>query len=411
MRQLLKLARHRNLPPATPSQRLLPLGSVALVAMPSVVAKPWMRPLQPGKGKGLTPAARKTLPLTACPKGYPQVRIKQESETEIAVEEVAVGEDDGDGDDDNGNDQLAAGSARRNTRLDGVPEDTRGPWKQDDGRNAGGKQPTHFATPQQRAALRELYAHEILALISCFALPLLSAYLLHFIRVQLSRPSEGLVSNYNLTIFLLASELRAFSHSLKLVQSRTLHLQRVIHGNPFASPTQIGSQIEEMLERLERLEARSLAEEFVRDHGQDTSSVGGQDRATATREVRNAIQPDLDALNRAVRRYEKKATMLQYQTDCRFSALDLRMDDALALAAIAAKNSNSKSIFVRIVESLMAVLLFPLNALVQVWMLATRSLFSLTTLGKKPRISAKHGRANRVAKQSSKPRYSGVMKK
>ena len=59
--------------------------------------------------------------------------------------------------------------------------------------------------PAHEAATNELYTHEMLALLSCFLFPLLGAYLLHTIRSQLSRPSEGLVSDYNLTIFLLAS--------------------------------------------------------------------------------------------------------------------------------------------------------------------------------------------------------------
>ena len=68
--------------------------------------------------------------------------------------------------------------------------------------------------PAHEAATNELYTHEVLALLSCFLFPLLGAYLLHTIRSQLSRPSEGLVSNYNLTIFLLASELRYVHISL-----------------------------------------------------------------------------------------------------------------------------------------------------------------------------------------------------
>ena len=85
------------------------------------------------------------------------------------------------------------------------------------------------------AAANELYIHEVLALLSCFISPLLAAYLLHAIRSQLSRPSEGLISNYNLTIFVLASELRPMAHLVKLIQARTLHLQRVVNANPYDS--------------------------------------------------------------------------------------------------------------------------------------------------------------------------------
>ena len=119
------------------------------------------------------------------------------------------------------------------------------------------REPTSLSA-EQRSAIRELYMYEFFALLACFALPLLAAYLLHTIRAQLSRPSEGLVSNYNLTIFCLVSELRVFSHMLKLVQSRTLHLQRVVHRNPYGSGTGGSSgKLNEIMERLERLEERS----------------------------------------------------------------------------------------------------------------------------------------------------------
>ena len=299
----------------------------------------------------------------------------------------------------------------KTTNLDDVPEEAEGILSVNGKSSSQQEQtPPDLTTPQQRSALHELYFHEVLALLSCFALPLVSAYLLHYIRVQLSRPSEGLVSNYNLTIFLLVSELRAFSHTIKLIKSRTLHLQQVVHNNPFATPpVQPGAHVEEMLERLGRLEARSLADEFVREHSQDMmSSVGSEQMASLTKDVRNAIQPELDALNRAVRRYEKKATLLQHQTDARFSALDSRLDDAIALAAVAAKNSGSRNMFAVAVETLIAVVLFPFATLLQIFTLPLRSILGLLNSRKKSTVSSKHGRTNRAGKQqSSQPRYSG----
>ncbi|QPH01537.1 hypothetical protein C2857_005740 [Epichloe festucae Fl1] len=327
-----------------------------------------------------------------------QLRSQQEADTEIAVEEEL--EPDGSGPD----------AAHQPTNLDDVPEETdeapRTNSKYNSPQGKSSADPT--TTPQQQSALRELYMHEVLALFSCFALPLISAYLLHYIRVQLSRPSEGLVSNYNLTIFLLVSELRAFSHTIQLVKSRTLHLQRVVHGNPFALPTQSGAHLEEMSERLERLEARSLADEFVREHGEGVGSAATEEKASLARDVRNAIQPELDALNRAVRRYEKKATLLQHQTDARFSALDSRLDDAIALAAVAAKNSSSKNILVRTVESLITLVLFPFTTVLQLFLLPLRSVLGLLNVRHKSPVPAKHARTSRTGKQqSSQPRYSG----
>ncbi|KAG6039447.1 hypothetical protein E4U41_002627 [Claviceps citrina] len=340
-----------------------------------------------------------------------QVRLQQEPDAETAIDEDLDTDDSG-----------LDTAQHKTTNLDNVPEEAEDVLAPD-GKPSQRDEPSSpaLATPQQRSALRELYMHETLALLSCFALPLLSAYLLHYVRVQLSRPSEGLVSNYNLSIFLLASELRAFSHTIKLVKSRTLHLQRVVHGSsdPFASASTVqpGAQLEEMLDRLGRLEARSLADEFVRDHSQDLmSSAGTEHKDSLARDVRNAIQPELDALNRAVRRYEKKATLLQHQTDARFSALDSRLDDALALAAVAAKNSSSKNALIRLVESLVAAVLFPFTTVLLLFTLPLRSLLGwlVTSRKKSPvsavrhaRSSARAGKQQQQQQQSSQPRYSG----
>src|SRR4051812_18543061 len=164
--------------------------------------------------------------------------------------------------------------------LDEVPEDAPAP--------SAAEKPVRRA-PAQEAAMKELYKHELLALLSCFLFPLIGAYMLHGIRSQLSRPSEGLVSNYNLTIFLLASELRPMAHLAKLIQSRTLHLQRVVNTNPYLNLKQTGD-IRALTRRLEDLEARTLK---VESPGNGTTEPNGKQSALLTAEVRRAIQPDL----------------------------------------------------------------------------------------------------------------------
>lgn len=194
-------------------------------------------------------------------------------------------------------------------------------------------------------ALGELYTIESLALVLCFVSPLMMAYLLQIMRNQF-KSEGGLVSDFSLTLYILAAEVRPFSHLIKLVQARTLHLQRIVHKNPYSESAIAQPKMQEILERLNELEQRTANGSPNPDNnGQSDNSDGGQDlqklnpklRDGMVREVRNTIQPDLDALNRAVRRYEKKATVLAYQTEARLGALDGRLNDAIALAAAAAK--------------------------------------------------------------------------
>lgn len=171
---------------------------------------------------------------------------------------------------------------------------------------------------------------------------MIGAWLLHTIRSQLSRPSEGLVSNYNLTIFLLAAEVRPLAHLTKLVQARTLYLQRSL--NPSAVNGSISpdpQKIQDLSSRLDDLEAHIAASVATSANAKNSPPVSSSNIAQIQAEVRKSLQPDLDALNRAVRRYEKRATLLSMQTESRLQDLESRMADAITLAA-AAERSNAQ---------------------------------------------------------------------
>ncbi|KAJ5716489.1 hypothetical protein N7493_008400 [Penicillium malachiteum] len=200
------------------------------------------------------------------------------------------------------------------------------------------------------AAIKELQMHEVAALASCFVFPLIGTWILHVIRHSLSRPSEGLVSNYNLTIFLLASEIRPFAHLLKLVQARTLHLQRVVASNPDEDRLNT-SKIEDISKRLEELEthiAEAAATRLAKSPSKSdpTSPHEQTDTSTlitqAVAEARKALQPEIEALNRAVRHYEKRTALTTLQSDTRFQQLESQSRDAIALAAAAQRSSLSR---------------------------------------------------------------------
>ncbi|PMD36776.1 hypothetical protein L207DRAFT_433170 [Hyaloscypha variabilis F] len=228
---------------------------------------------------------------------------------------------------------------------------------------------------------------EVLALLSCFVFPMLGAYLLHTIRSQLTRPSEGLVSNYNLTIFLLASELRPMAHLVKLIQSRTLHLQRVVNSNPYDSIKGKGlGDVGDLNRRLEDLEARaSIAE--VPPNADPTLS--GKQSAVLTTEVRRTLQPDLDALNRAVRRYEKRATLQAFQTESRLHELEARLNDAISLAAAAANNGQRQRGFTGIiVEWAATAIVLPVQAFGALAALPFKAMSVVLSYGKRRFIGA-----------------------
>ena len=84
-------------------------------------------------------------------------------------------------------------------------------------------------------------------------------------------------------------------------------------------------------------------------------------------EVRKLIQPDIEALNRAVRRYEKRSALFALQTDQRFGRLEAQAGDALALAAAAQRKEAARSGFALVLlEWVCACVVVPVQTVVSV---------------------------------------------
>ncbi|EAW18000.1 uncharacterized protein NFIA_079410 [Aspergillus fischeri NRRL 181] len=266
-------------------------------------------------------------------------------------------------------------------------------------------------------ASRELQIHELVALASCFIFPMIGTWLLHAIRSKLSRPSEGLVSNYNLTIFLLASEIRPFAHLLKMVQARTLHLQRVVAAAADDEEKLDPKKIKDLAKRLEELEAHVAETAAARmlpgssNHPQDQEQLQNL-ISQATAEIRKGFQPEIDALNRAVRRYEKRTALTSFQTEAKFQALETQVHDAIALAAAAQRSGSRRPLgaLSGLFNSIYAIILFP----VQIFMSLASLPFQLSTrclqyckdmlLSKPPRKSSK-GKVPRDLRTSSSRQF------
>lgn len=233
---------------------------------------------------------------------------------------------------------------------------------------------TRRARDSKQQALSKLRLHELMALASCFVCPVMGTVLLYTIRNQLSRPSEGLVSNYNLTIFLLAAEIRPAGQLMKLIQARTLYLHRIVDANPNKAVFPAPGEMDDVLRRLEELESRA-----------------SENRVGQVREVRKAVQPDLDALNRAVRQYEKRTAMLALRTDTRLGRIDTRLNDAVALAAAAAQGNTAQRSFLGwLAEGLVEAAMIPPQAILKAVAFPIRATSNI--LGWSDRVPLKQGK-------------------
>jgi hypothetical protein len=184
-------------------------------------------------------------------------------------------------------------------------------------------------------ARAELRRTEMMAFAACFLGPLLGAYLLHNIRSQFThRTRDGIVTDLNLTIYLLGAEMRPLSRLMRMVNERTLHLQRLVHSEPrdFSRP----GTAQDTAQRLADLESR-----FDSPMSNSSSTV---DISKISAEVRQTMQHQLDALNRAVRKYEKRHMAQSMQIEARFQEIDVRLNDTLSLAAAAARTGQKPGI-------------------------------------------------------------------
>ncbi|KAI0128740.1 hypothetical protein BJ170DRAFT_622777 [Xylariales sp. AK1849] len=250
---------------------------------------------------------------------------------------------------------------------------------------------------ERDAAAKELYIHEIMALTWCFTFPMLGAFLLHTVRGQLSRPSEGLVCDYNLCIFLIAAEIRPIAHVIKLLQNRTLRKQRLVGRNPYDQEDVRGQQMQRLYARMDELEeqfearaaeleARTVPGDLMLDASVETeqTTIRAMENLLA-RNLQENIQPEMDTLNRAMRRYEKKFNTLVNQLDIKLDYLKQRGEDAIALAAAVAHNNNQGSIWSWLVEQIASLIMLPFQTAVAVCSFIFRTVSS--PLGRTSRLT------------------------
>lgn len=212
---------------------------------------------------------------------------------------------------------------------------------------------------KRELATAELRRQELLALGATFLFPILASYLLHVIRAQLSGASGGLVSDYNISIFLLAAEIRPIRQVVRLMSARTLYLQRTINSSDDTFITSYGKgTIDEFNQRIMDIEAR-MSETI---NGPPTMNVAQKsDVSDVYADIKKRYEPRLDALDRAVRLYEKRFRTFGQVNDQRLQSLEARIQETLTLAASAAKHSQGRGGFGRFLDTLFAIISLPIT--------------------------------------------------
>lgn len=180
----------------------------------------------------------------------------------------------------------------------------------------------------------------------CFVGPLLGAYILNLVRDQIAI-GHDMVTNLHLTLFVLGAEIRPLRYCMKIIHARTLHLQRRVREDPYAIKGSALPSAEDMGKRIDALNASVAELTTAKPSSQGKATVESTD---SLKKLQSGLQTQVDALNRAVRRYEKRATAQTIQTEARLQDLEFRLKDALSLAAVAAAYSQKPGAVVLLME-------------------------------------------------------------
>jgi hypothetical protein len=119
---------------------------------------------------------------------------------------------------------------------------------------------------------------------------------------------------------------------MKMQEERMFHLQRIVKSDP--------------RELVNTSDAQAIAQRLSELEDRMSGPTTGNDIETTrvAAEVRQSIQTQLDAITRAIRRYEKKSAAQTIQIEARFHEVDARLKDALSLAAAAARTGQRPGI-------------------------------------------------------------------
>lgn len=173
----------------------------------------------------------------------------------------------------------------------------------------------------------------------------------------------------------MATEVGPLSHAIRLALQHTLHLQRIVNSNPYRMVRITPSRYHGLLSRIGDLEERLLAQDAegggAGGHGgclcsdaDRQQAVIGTMRDEVTQQVRAAMHPEMDAVVRAVRRYEKKSSTLTHDTEQQILDLRRRLDDAVALSAVVARNSAERGgVMGKVARGGLYVVTFPVTAI------------------------------------------------
>lgn len=212
-------------------------------------------------------------------------------------------------------------------------------------------------TSKQHEISKQLRYAELQAFIGLIIGPLLGSVLLNYVRSSMARPANGLITNFNITVFVLAAELRPLKIAFTFLTDRSSSLQNELVD---VAP----ERYDELSQKLEMVE-RELS-----------NLKGGSSPHSPMKEQMNghaSSTPDLEQIKNALRRFERHEAQLKQHYEDKLYTLERRLADLANRPQIVTGAGSG------MVHSMESILLFPVRL---GWSLITLPIRSIGYVGK-----------------------------
>ncbi|GAA5939698.1 uncharacterized protein JCM15063_005263 [Sporobolomyces koalae] len=168
-----------------------------------------------------------------------------------------------------------------------------------------------LAKRERDASAAALRRNEMVALLATAVVPAVGAYLLNYVRTLLSDP-DRYINPTLINMFAIATTVKPFLHFVSLLKHQSLYHQEVVH-----YPS---TEVYLLRKRVDKLE----------------NDLVQLSRAFATksdvRALRDGVDAPLNALSKAVRRFNRKEEYLRLTSEERFTLLSQRLDESIEVS-------------------------------------------------------------------------------
>lgn len=201
-------------------------------------------------------------------------------------------------------------------------------------------------TAKQREVSRQLWYAELQAFGGLIFAPICGAALLHYVRGTMARPANGLITNFNITVFILAAEIRPLKIAYTYLTARSEQLQEELIDVAPSRYDDLANKMATMESELQYLKGEAGKSDLAHMNGSMDHS-------------------ELDQIKQALRRFERHETQLKQHYEEKLYSLERQLADLTHKSPIVQERRHSSplDLFFLPIKVFWALFTFPLRLL------------------------------------------------